>query len=387
MTITAYGFATHEGAVRQVNEDNFCLRPDSGLFAVADGMGGHRGGRTASHITVENLAGHIKQGNSLMRAIEAIHHDILRAAAVDPELNGMGSTVVAMKILNDHYEIVWVGDSRAYAWDGAALKRLTRDHSYVQYLLDEGHISARDAIDHPQRNIILQALGAQDMEEVSPDLVSGVFRENEMILLCSDGLTTEVDDMRIAEILSRESSPQKAADRLVEAAISSGGSDNITVIIVAAPEKSGNTTDFLDDTEPLDITEAATVEYDEGKTEVDDAAAFPDSRSGLSEDDAENTQAESAAVSSDPGQAAFFEDNRKRQIHEPSISPGKGSKVSAKDLEITQIEEEPPFGPFHRPREHQAHAGTGASTAKTVCLIVLALAALAAIAIGLVHLP
>jgi PPM family protein phosphatase len=363
-TITAYGFATHEGAVRQVNEDNFCVMPDIGLFAVADGMGGHRGGRTASRITVENLACLVKKGNSLIRAIEEIHHDILRAAAADLELNGMGSTVVAMKTVNDHYEIVWVGDSRAYAWDGATLKRLTRDHSYVQYLLDEGAITARDMSDHPQRNIILQALGARDMEAVAPDLVSGVFHESEMILLCSDGLTTEVDDIRIAEILSRETSPQKAADLLVEAAISSGGSDNITVIIVAAPESAGAVSDPLADTEVFNIAEATIAVVDNEKTEIDEAPVFDP-----------------------PSPSALADDDGKTQIDDAVTSPDKRPEAFAEDLEITRIEENGVFDSPDRRKGHQTEAGRPASTFKTACWVILALAALTALAIGLVYLP
>jgi PPM family protein phosphatase len=210
VTQVAYGYATHEGAVRQVNEDYFCVLPDIGLFAVADGMGGHRGGRIASRVTVDQLLKYVQQGMDLVAAVQTIHHDILKQAAGDPGLTGMGSTVVAMKIADGRYEIVWVGDSRAYGWDGHLLKRLTRDHSYVQYLLDQGHITFRDIPDHPQRNIILQALGAEEMEEVAPDRVSGVLYRNEVILLCSDGLTAEMEEDRIAEILSRETPLQKA---------------------------------------------------------------------------------------------------------------------------------------------------------------------------------
>jgi PPM family protein phosphatase len=230
----SYGYASNPGLVRRINEDNLCVLPEIGLFAVADGMGGHRGGETASRILIENLSSHILKGKSLIQAIETIHHDILRAAALDRELTGMGCTVVAMTIRNGRYEISWVGDSRAYLWDGVVLRQLTRDHSYVQFLLDKGHITAKEALDHPQRNIILQALGARDMENVTPDLVTGVFRENEIILLCSDGLTTEVEDTEIAGILTRDKSLQTAADHLVEAALSSGGSDNITVVLVMA---------------------------------------------------------------------------------------------------------------------------------------------------------
>jgi PPM family protein phosphatase len=345
--ITAYGYASHAGAVRQVNEDNLCVLPDIGLFAVADGMGGHRGGRTASRITVENLAAHIRKGNGLTRAIEEIHHDILRAATSDTALSGMGSTVVAMKIINGRYEIAWVGDSRAYVWNGVTLKQLTRDHSYVQYLLDEGQITAADALNHPHKNIILQALGAQDMADVLPDIISGVFPENEMILLCSDGLTTEVGDDGIAAILSGETSPQKAADRLVEAAISNGGSDNITVILVAGKGDTGAASDPLDDTESFDIPEATTVDYDNERTEIDEPEIFPDSRAQGYDDDSEIT------------------------IKEENFTFHRPAPPQPSDLK----------------KDQHAETGPGRSTVKTVCYAVFALAALTAIAIGLVYLP
>lgn len=345
--INAYGYATHAGAVRQVNEDNLCVLPDIGLFAVADGMGGHRGGSTASRITVENLAAHIRKANSLTRAIEKIHHDILRAATSDPALSGMGSTVVAMKTINGGYDIAWVGDSRAYAWNGVTLKQLTRDHSYVRYLLDEGQITVADALNHPQKNIILQALGAQDIADVVPDMISGVFLENEMILLCSDGLTTEVGDDGIAAILSRETSPQAAADRLVEAAISNGGSDNITVILVAGKGDAGAASDPLDDTEPYDVPETTTVVDDTERTEID----------------------------------------------EPEIPPDRGAQGYDDDSEITMKEENfllhrpAPPQPSGLKQDQHAETFPGRSTLKTVCYAVFTLAALTAIAIGLVYLP
>jgi hypothetical protein len=178
-------------------------------------------------------------------------------------------------------------------------------------------------------------------------MISGVFPENEMILLCSDGLTTEVGDDGIAAILSRETSPQKAADRLVEAAISSGGSDNITVIIVAAPERSGDTADHRDDTDSFDIPEATTVDYDNERTEID----------------------------------------------EPEIPPDRGAQGYDDDSEITIKEENfllhrpAPPQPSGLKQDQQAETVPGGSTVKTVCYAVFTLAALTAIAIGLVYLP
>ena len=236
MDITSFGHGTDAGASRDRNEDSLCVLPEIGLWAVADGMGGYQSGNIASQMTVEKLADNVEKGLSLSESISNIHHDILNAADSDPEKKGMGSTVVAMKTDVLHYEIAWVGDSRAYLWNGHFLKQLTRDHSYVQDLLDKGVIDEKDVIDHPQRHAITQALGAEGLEKVDVDVVYGIFCKNEKILLCSDGLTGEVDDDQIASILSDENSSQAAVDRLIDTANSNGGSDNITAVLISAPD-------------------------------------------------------------------------------------------------------------------------------------------------------
>ncbi len=341
MTQVAYGYATHKGAVRQVNEDNLCVLPEMGLFAVADGMGGHRGGRTASRITVNHLSEYIQKGMDLIDAVKTIHHDILREASADPGLIGMGSTVVAMKTGNGRYEITWVGDSRAYIWNGSFLKRLTRDHSYVQYLLDEGYIAVGEVHDHPQRNIILQALGAEDMEDVAPDRVSGVLHENQIILLCSDGLTNEAEEERIGEILSRKTTLQDAADRLVEAAISGGGSDNITVILVSALHDPGAIGDPLDETDVVEIGGATTVVDDSEQTAVDTTAVL---------DEKDQTQ-----IRGD------------KQNQYKVAGEDNGAQRSAAGGGSSAVE--------------------GAFPLKTICILLAVLLAVLVIAIGLVRLP
>jgi protein phosphatase len=199
-------------------------------------MGGYKGGQFASRMTVQKLADDIGKGISLKDSIFSIHHEILTTAQSDPEIRGMGSTVVAMKTDGCDYEIAWVGDSRAYLWNGLLLKQLTRDHSYIQYLIDKGEITEKDAINHPERNAITQALGMEECNDVEVDVVYGSFHKNEKILLCSDGLTSEVNDNQIASILRNEFSPQHAVDNLIKAAKNNGGADNITVILVSAPD-------------------------------------------------------------------------------------------------------------------------------------------------------
>ena len=145
----------------------------------------------------------------------------------------MGSTVVAAKLEGLRYEIAWVGDSRAYLWDGS-LHQLTTDHSYVQMLLKAGLISESDIPGHPSRNIISQALGVGgvDKANIKVDLVSGELKKNDTLLLCTDGLSGEVSDDNIASILAEITDSQARVDRLIAAALEAGGKDNVTVIIL-----------------------------------------------------------------------------------------------------------------------------------------------------------
>lgn len=240
MKSRSYGYGTDVGMSREQNEDNFCVAPEIGLWAVADGMGGYKGGKTASRIVVRKLAEDIVNGIPLAESISKIHHSIIEAASADPENKGMGATVVAMLTKDDDYEIAWVGDSRAYLWDGLQLKQITRDHSYVQHLVEEGIISESEAVIHPARHAVTQALGAEELEGVNVEVTSGVLKKNEKILLCSDGLTNEVDDEGIASILLKEQLSQAAVDMLVYQAKKNGGSDNITVILVSAVDDTGS---------------------------------------------------------------------------------------------------------------------------------------------------
>jgi PPM family protein phosphatase len=248
--ITSFGYNSDVGASRERNEDNFCVIPEIGLWAVADGMGGYKGGQTASRMTIEKLSDDVRNGIPMTESIAVIHNEILSAAESDAQNQGMGSTVVAMKTNGFHYEIAWVGDSRAYLWDGVALQQLTRDHSYIQYLLGEGAITEKEAATHPQRHAVYQALGGIGLKKVDVDVVYGIFHQNEKILLCSDGLTTDLNDHQIAAILADEQNPQAVIDALIDAVNNNGGSDNVTAILVTAPEDAP-IREVGGDTEPL----------------------------------------------------------------------------------------------------------------------------------------
>jgi len=236
-----YSAATHPGLVRDNNEDAFLAAPDSGLWLVADGMGGHDAGEVASAIARDTLA-ELFQANaktSLNQAIQTAHRAIIDSAARGIGAPGMGSTLVVLKSDKHRYQVAWVGDSRAYLWtpnrDGGELKQLSTDHSYVQKLVERGLISAADADHHPEKNIITQCLGMQELTRVQVDLVERPWQENQWILLCSDGLTDEVGSLTLAQILSQANNPVAAVDQLMHAALTSGGRDNITLQIVESP--------------------------------------------------------------------------------------------------------------------------------------------------------
>jgi serine/threonine protein phosphatase PrpC len=228
------GYGTHPGLSRKRNEDSYLVAPELGLWIVADGMGGHQAGEVASSIVVRELFSSIKQGKALSIAIESVHREIQAAAAHGRGKQGMGSTVVALKLVGLRYEIGWVGDSRAYLWNGR-LQQLTKDHSYVQLMLDNGLINETEALTHPYRNVISRGLGVGGAEKnhVEVDTLSGTLNEGDSLLLCSDGLTKEISDQEIAKILLETGDNQSKVDHLIVAALAAGGRDNITVVLVS----------------------------------------------------------------------------------------------------------------------------------------------------------
>lgn len=227
---------TDVGRQRDHNEDNVLCKPQYGLWLVADGMGGHEHGELAAKLAVEVISERVGADVPLPEAIQQAHEAIRQAGEADNVGHGMGTTVVALQLHDHHYEIAWVGDSRAYLSDGVNFQQLTCDHSYVQALFDLGKITEEEALHHPDRNVIIQSLGSRDIEHLKVGTVHGVLHRGERILLCSDGLTTEVDDAAIKALCQAESDLPQLVSRLVEQANTNGGSDNISVIVVNAAE-------------------------------------------------------------------------------------------------------------------------------------------------------
>jgi protein phosphatase len=243
-TALRWAGATDVGQVRSNNQDRYIGRPEAGLWAVADGMGGHQGGEIASQLACEALAGgygdHTTTG--LVAAIENANAAVHRAGSEDPELTGMGTTVVAIALVNDNsagevLAVANVGDSRAYRLADGVLEQLTEDHSLVADMVREGSLSPEEAATHPQRNILTRVLGVYD--EVPVDVITVNPRHGDRYLLCSDGLFNEVTEEGIAAVLRRLADPAEAADELVHRAVQSGGRDNVTVLLVDVIDDGG----------------------------------------------------------------------------------------------------------------------------------------------------
>jgi serine/threonine protein phosphatase PrpC len=238
-----FAAATDVGRMRSNNEDSYLSRQP--VAAVADGMGGHRAGEVASAIAIEELSALGERGpweneaaatDDLKQAILRANQRIHEMAASDRQLNGMGTTLVALLEDGDLVHLANVGDSRAYLLRQGELSQVTVDHSLVQELVDEGRLSREDAERHPQRSVITRALGID--QEVEFDLFTYKLQVGDRLLLCSDGLSDVVEPTQIRNVLLRVRDPQRAAARLIEVANEHGGPDNITVIVVAADDAS-----------------------------------------------------------------------------------------------------------------------------------------------------
>ena len=222
---------THCGQ-REHNEDCFLADSTRGLALVADGMGGYACGEVASDIVRQAL----QQGEEYEPLPVLIKRadDLIRQAVLeDPEKTGMGSTVVAFRACDTSYQLAWVGDSRAYLWDGQ-LKQLTRDHSHIELLLSRALINEAEAACHPKKHVITQAVGACTDKELQVDTLEGRLARGEQILLCSDGLIDQLSDGELAAILAAAETPQLAIDQLIAAALEAGARDNITAVLVTA---------------------------------------------------------------------------------------------------------------------------------------------------------
>lgn len=225
------GSRTDVGCVRDHNEDSLIV--EHPLYAVFDGMGGHAAGEVASEIAckvISNRAPKSLDVAALGQAVEEANLSILEAAKEGVGKKGMGTTCTACMLEGEKLNIAQVGDSRAYLLHDGRLNQLTRDHSYVQQLVETGQITKEEARVHPNRSMITRALGSDP--RMIPDLYEISVSSGDRLLICTDGLYSMVSDSRIEEILCSVEDAQECADLLVSAANNAGGNDNITVIVV-----------------------------------------------------------------------------------------------------------------------------------------------------------
>lgn len=231
-----YYSKTDKGKIRDQNEDYiYAPHDDGGYFAVvADGMGGHQAGEVASRLVVDTIIDSLKSLSPVSITEEIIINALISAnknvwdeAHADEQKKGMGSTATVAVFNGPHMIIGHVGDSRAYLYRNGLLSQITKDHSYVQMLIDSGYITEKEAQRHPAKNIITRAVGID--ENIDVDIYSVLLNQGDIILLCSDGLNCVVSNEEIESTLNQDAA--SAVDALIESALKHGGYDNISVVL------------------------------------------------------------------------------------------------------------------------------------------------------------
>ncbi len=242
MRYSAFG-KTHVGKVREHNEDAFYVSENKGFFIVSDGMGGLSSGEVASQITRDTISEILnKESNPgvplekvLREAFTQANRNVRKMLEQKPTSKGMGCTCVVLAFDENDFYIAYVGDSRIYLYRNKVLKQISRDHSYVEELFLRGLITAEEKKDHPYKSSITRYVGLADTIEV--DITSGPVANNDVFVLCSDGLSGEVADESIAETLRVEEEPAAAVEKLIAKALDNGGGDNVSIIAVKVEKK------------------------------------------------------------------------------------------------------------------------------------------------------
>ncbi len=234
---------SHVGKVRSNNQDS--AYAGRHLFMVADGMGGHAGGDVASAITVRHVRDVDRLFDDIGQAAEALQTSLVGANAAlaetvyqHAELAGMGTTVSALLRVDDQFSLAHIGDSRIYLLRNGDLRQLTSDHTFVQRLVDSGRITPEEALVHPRRSVLMRVLGdVESPPELDRELVD--IKPGDRWMLCSDGLSSYVDDDRSKEILGESPTPASAVERLINESLANGAPDNVTVVVVDASDNEG----------------------------------------------------------------------------------------------------------------------------------------------------
>ena len=228
------GAATHVGKVRRQNEDNYLVATRRGLWAVADGMGGHEAGDVASRVVVEELDAIATPASAAELLASCESHMIsansrLKKLAEKRGGSLIGTTVAVLLVFDGHYAGVWSGDSRIYRIRGRQIEQISVDHTEVQELISEGKLTAQEARTWPRRNVITRAIGVNDNPEL--EIKGGTLEPGDVFIICSDGLTAHVEDEEILALAS-EHRPQRACDLLIALTLDRGAVDNVTVVAV-----------------------------------------------------------------------------------------------------------------------------------------------------------
>ena len=231
--------ATDTGCVRSANQDSYYIDPKGRFFVVADGMGGHAGGEVASQIAVEAICGCLQtlwdvetEPQKLMQdAIDKANQAIINDQAAHPVRSDMGTTVVILIFRDQQPWYCHIGDSRLYRLHGAKLDQISEDHTWIARAIQTGVVNHDEAKTHPWRHMLLQCLGREDLKPITAREVD--WQQGDRFLICSDGLTEELSDDRIAHQLKSIRNCQQAAQSLIESAKLRGGRDNITVVIAS----------------------------------------------------------------------------------------------------------------------------------------------------------
>jgi protein phosphatase len=231
--------ATDIGWVRPVNEDSLCVCPDLGLFAVADGMGGRQAGEVASRLAIQELEHFLRScadsqvdtGSVLGEGVQKTNKLVYRMSFKNGECRGMGTTLSCVVIRDNQLCLAHVGDSRIYLLQQGKIIQLTEDHSVVQKMQKEGAITKEEAFHHSYRHVLTRALGVE--AEVEVDVARLTLHPKDVILLCTDGLSGCLDEEEMRDIVYNAADLEQAVDLLVHSALTRGGTDNVSVILVA----------------------------------------------------------------------------------------------------------------------------------------------------------
>jgi len=234
MPLAAYG-VTHQGR-RSTNEDSWLVDLDLGLLVVADGMGGHNAGEVASALAVQVIrdvfagSGDIPREALLTHAVQSANERILTAAAEQPAHSGMGTTVVAVVVVDDRAFYTSVGDSRVYLWRGGRLTQLTRDDSWLAETLDGAGEQPQDIGTHPMRHVLTKVVGLRP--ELQPSVAECPFVTGDVMLLCSDGVHGAVSEQKLGQLLASRNPVAAVAESVLREALAHGATDNVTAVVI-----------------------------------------------------------------------------------------------------------------------------------------------------------